>query len=71
MRGGEEGRMLLLGLCATSVMGRVARVMLVPRMRNGVSVVVRKGIQLQIASVVIWFVSTVMKKVTLVRSAGS
>jgi len=56
---------------STSVMGRDTRVMLVLRMRSSVSVAVRKGIRLQIASVVIWFASIVMKKVTLVRSARS
>ena len=71
MRGGQEGKILLLRLFVTSVVRRATRVMFVLVMRSGVSVVVRKGIQLQIASVGIWFVSTVMKKVTLVRSARS
>ena len=70
-KGGLERKTLLLRLFATSVMERATRVMLVLRMRNGVSVVVRSGLQLQSASVVIWFVSTVTKKVTLVRSASS
>jgi len=63
IRGGQEGKILLLRLFVTSVVRRATRVMLVLRMRSGVSVVVRRGIQLQIASVVIWFVSTVKRKV--------
>jgi len=53
MRGGLEGKILLPRLFVTSVMGRAPRVMLVLRMINGVSVVGRKGIRLQIASVAI------------------
>ena len=71
MRGSLERKILLLRLFVTSAMGKATRVMLVLRMRNGVFVVVRKGIRLQIASVVIWFASTVMRKVTLVHSARS